>query len=95
MDIRSSNVSFQTFQNELKLDLEEIVNSNEHLSEYVSLFIHDQETENLLDRLMMLLDYVRDKDLLERCFQQHLVQRLLSDKPMSENMTNARAKTSS
>ena len=58
MDIRSSNVSFQTFQNELKLDLEHIVNSNEHLSEYLSLFIHDQETENLLDRLMMLLDYV-------------------------------------
>ena len=80
---------FQTFQNELKLDLEEIVNSNKHISEYLSLFLQDQQTEDILDRLMMLFDYIREKDRFERWFHLHLAQRLISNKPMSDEMTNA------
>ncbi len=84
-------------RNQLNSDLEYIINLNENIPEYLSLYIHDklqkidhnvadQTIEILFDKVMMLLNCLREKDVFERWYQWHLAQRLLLDKPMSQSM---------
>ncbi|EJT72494.1 Cullin-3 [Gaeumannomyces tritici R3-111a-1] len=66
-------------------------------SEYVSLFIDDNlkrgirgktdgEVGVILDKAIVLIRYLRDKDLFERYYQKHLARRLLHSKSGSEEV---------
>ncbi|CAF1210362.1 unnamed protein product [Rotaria sordida] len=48
--------------------------------------VEEQKIEIIFDKLIMLLDYLREKDIFERSYQRPLAQRLLSNKPILDNM---------
>jgi cullin 3 len=88
--------SEKTFRQRIDSDFEYIINLNEHSPEYFSLFIDDQlmnggknlgdqVVEVVLDKAMMLLCYLKDKDAFEQYYKQHLAKRLLSNKPVSDD----------
>lgn len=87
----------QIFQEQLYSDLKSIVNYNRAIPKYLSLFIHEklqkidsdlieQALEILFDKLMVLVDYLHEKDAFEQWYERHLARRLLDDKPMSDTM---------
>ncbi len=86
----------QIFRSQLNFDLRYIINFNQKIPEYLSSFIHDklhhdsadQDVQILFDKIMMLWDYLREKDVFERWYHRHLAQRLLSDQTMSNNAEN-------
>ena len=72
---------------------------NPDIPEYLSLFIHGKLKQNdydlpnqvddmIFDKATMLVDYLREKDIFERFYQHHLAQRLLSNKPISNDTEN-------
>ena len=58
--------------------------------------VAEDEIEGLIDRVMLLFRHLQDKDVFESYFKKHLAQRLLSGRPMSEDLERgiiARLKT--
>jgi cullin 3 len=66
-------------------------------SEYISLFIDenmkkgikgktDEEIDKVLEKAIVLLRYVQDKDLFERYYKKHLCRRLLMNKSISNDV---------
>ena len=89
----------QILKRRLNSDLESIINSNPDIPEFLSLFIHgrlkqndydrpSQDDDLIVDKATMLLDYLREKDTFEQCYQRHLAQRLFSNKPISNDTEN-------
>ncbi|CAF3002400.1 unnamed protein product [Rotaria sp. Silwood2] len=80
-------------------DLEYFINLNQHISAYLSLFINNklkinksdddsQEIGIVLDKTMMLADYLPEKDVFEQYYRKHFAQRLPSKQLASEHMEN-------
>jgi len=73
------------FQNALNFAFDYIINLNAQFPEFISLFVDykfrrgvsDEDVEILLDKVMMLLRYVQEKDVLEKYCRLHLAKRLL------------------
>lgn len=74
----------------------DFINLFNRSSEYVSLFIDDNlkrgikgkteaEVDVILDKAIVLLRYITDKDLFERYYQKHLARRLLQGKSESQD----------
>lgn len=74
--------------------LMEFINKNPKASEYLSLYIDskikkssryktDEECEVILDKAVMLFQYIKDKDLFEKYYKNHLTRRLLQQKYLS------------
>jgi len=72
----------------------ETINSFPRCSEYISLFIDENmkkglkdkseaEVDVVLDKAIVLLRYIQDKDLFERYYKKHLCKRLLMQKSIS------------
>lgn len=72
----------------------EVVNSNTRCSEYLSLFFDenlkkgikgktDEEVDTLLENGIVLLRYIKDKDLFEDYYKKHLSRRLLKQRLVS------------
>ena len=87
----------QTLQTALTKSFSDFINSFPRSSEYISLFIDDNlkrglkgKTENevdaVLDKAIVLLRYVQDKDLFERYYKKHLARRLLLGKSISTDV---------
>ena len=58
--------------------------------------VAEDEIEHLIDRVMLLFRHLQDKDVFESYFKQHLAQRLLGGRPVSEDLERgiiARLKT--
>lgn len=76
------------------MDLENTININSNIPEYLSLFIHyqlekideSQINEILFDKIKVLLTYLREKDIFEQWYQSHLARRFIFDKPISEDI---------
>lgn len=75
----------------------DFINMFNRSSEYVSLFIDDTlkrgvkgkteaEVDTLLDKAIVLLRYVTDRDMFERYYQKHLARRLLQGKSDSQDV---------
>eukprot|EP00756_Hemistasia_phaeocysticola_P016120 Hpha_TRINITY_DN15458_c2_g1::TRINITY_DN15458_c2_g1_i1::g.173426::m.173426/K03869/CUL3; cullin 3 len=68
----------------------QIVNKNTRFAEYLSLFVDakirkrgtEEDMEGHFDKALVLLRYLRDKDLFERYYKNHLARRLLFGKTM-------------
>ncbi|KAI9673887.1 MAG: Cullin-3 [Caeruleum heppii] len=86
--------SDQGLQTSLTRSLSEFINSFGRSSEYISLFIDENlkrglkgktegEVDAVLDKAIVLLRYVQDKDLFERYYKKHLSRRLLMGRSVS------------
>eukprot|EP00891_Asterochloris_glomerata_P001669 jgi/Astpho2/1669/e_gw1.00032.27.1_t len=92
--------SDKLFQNVLNNSFEHFINLNQRSPEYISLFMDDRlrrgpkgmnedETEDVLDKVMMLFRYLQEKDIFEKYYKQHLAKRLLSGKVVSDDAERA------
>lgn len=72
----------------------EFINANERCSEYISLFFDEnlkkgikgkteEEIDSLLDRGIVLLRFINDRDLFEQYYKKHLSRRLLLKRSVS------------
>ena len=79
------NTSFETF-----------MNLNPRSPEFISLFVDDKlrkglkgatedDSELVLDKVMMLFRYLQEKDVFEKYFKQHLAKRLMGGRTASED----------
>lgn len=95
----SSFNSDQPLQTALTRSFADFINSPTfpRTSEYISLFIDenmkkgikgktDNEIDIVLDKAIVLLRYVQDKDLFERYYKKHLCRRLLMNKSISNDV---------
>ena len=84
----------QTLQAAFTKSFSEFINAFERCSEYLSLFFDENmkkgikgkteaEVDALLDKGIILLRYVQDKDLFERYYKKHLSRRLLLKRSVS------------
>ena len=91
--------SDQLLQTKLTSSFTEFINTTTFTrsSEYISLFIDDNmkkgikgKTENeidaILEKAIILLRYIQDKDLFERYYKKHLCKRLLMNKSLSNDV---------
>ncbi|KAK3443039.1 hypothetical protein EUGRSUZ_B03428 [Eucalyptus grandis] len=85
----------QTFQNALNSSFEYFINLNARSPEFISLFVDDklrnglegvgeEDVEVILDKVMMLFRSLQEKDVFEKYYEQHLAERLLSGKTVSD-----------
>eukprot|EP00696_Hemimastix_kukwesjijk_P010326 gnl/Hemi2/23020_TR7706_c0_g1_i2.p1 gnl/Hemi2/23020_TR7706_c0_g1~~gnl/Hemi2/23020_TR7706_c0_g1_i2.p1 ORF type:complete len:741 (+),score=278.60 gnl/Hemi2/23020_TR7706_c0_g1_i2:89-2311(+) len=83
--ITTMNKAFETF-----------VNMNSRSQEFLSLFLDDKlrrsfkgvsedDIDKVLDKVIAVFRYVRDKDVFERYFKMHLSKRLLTAKSLSDD----------
>ncbi|KAJ0659843.1 putative cullin [Helianthus annuus] len=84
----------KTFQNALNSSFEYFINLNQRSPEFISLFLDDklrkgleskEDVEVALDKVMMLVRYLKEKDEFEKYYKQHLATRLLSGISVSED----------
>ncbi|ORX61458.1 Cullin-domain-containing protein [Hesseltinella vesiculosa] len=85
--------SFQTTFNEA---FEQFINENAKSAEFISLYIDENlkkglkgktedEVDDILDKTIMLFRFLRDKDVFERYYKQHLAKRLLFNRSVSDD----------
>ncbi|XP_063941565.1 cullin-3B-like [Daucus carota subsp. sativus] len=86
----------KTFQNAFDSSFESIFNLNPRSSEFISLFldytlrkglkvVSEENVEAALNKIVVLLRFLKEKDVFEKYYKQHLAQRLLSAKTVSYN----------
>mmetsp|Transcript_2907 Transcript_2907/g.8201 ORF Transcript_2907/g.8201 Transcript_2907/m.8201 type:complete len:480 (-) Transcript_2907:633-2072(-) len=84
------------FQNTLNQAFENFINLNLRSPEFISLFMDDKlrrglkgmtedDTEVVLDKVMMLFRFLQEKDVFEKYYKQHLAKRLLSGRTVSDD----------
>lgn len=84
----------QALETALTRSFSEFINAFPRSSEYISLFIDENmkkgikgktesEVDMLLDKAILLLRYIQDKDMFERYYKKHLCKRLLMAKSLS------------
>lgn len=96
---RESFNSDNLLQTALTRSFADFINSSTfpRSSEYISLFIDENmkkgikgktemEIDNVLEKAIILLRYVQDKDLFERYYKKHLCRRLLMNKSISNEV---------
>ncbi|CDK27209.1 unnamed protein product [Kuraishia capsulata CBS 1993] len=75
----------------------ELVNLNPKVAEYLSLFVDDgirksfkekshDEYESILDKSIVIFRFIKDKDLVEKYYKNHLAKRLLQQKSFSSDI---------
>lgn len=81
----------------LELSFQDFINENERSSEHLSLFLDqhlkqgakgrtEAEVDVLLDKGIVLLQYIADKDAFEKYYKKHMSRRLLMKKTVSRDM---------
>jgi cullin 3 len=86
----------KTFQNALNSSFEYFINLNAQSPEFLSLFVDDklckglrgeseEDMEVVLDKVMMLFRYLKEKDVFEKYYRQHLAERLVAGKSVSDD----------
>lgn len=84
-------------QTSLTRSFTDFINAFHRSPEYISLFIDDNlrrglkgktetEADEVLEKAIVLLRYVRDKDLFERYYKKHLAKRLLGGRSVSNDV---------
>ena len=84
------------FVNALHLSFENFVNLNNRSAEYLSLYVDDklrrglkgaeeEEVEATLDRAIVLFRFLREKDVFQKYYQEHLSKRLLGGRTTSDD----------
>ncbi|KAJ7522610.1 hypothetical protein O6H91_18G019400 [Diphasiastrum complanatum] len=96
--IRLSVKNDITFQNALSAAMETFVNSSKWAAESISLYMDDKLRKaadlkqvnttdvEILDKVMMLIPYLHDKDVLKKNYRTNLAKRLLSGGAVSHKM---------
>eukprot|EP00727_Mastigamoeba_balamuthi_P013771 m51a1_g9016 putative cullin c (746) ;mRNA; r:171252-174367 len=88
--------SDKTFAQTINQSFESFINANPKSPENLSLFVDDKlkkglkgvsddETDVILNKVMMLFRFVQDKDVFERYYKQHLARRLLLGRSVSDD----------
>ena len=86
----------KTFQNALNSSFEYFINLNAQSPEFISLFVDDklrkglrgeseEDMEVVQDKVMMLFRYLKEKDVFEKYYRQHLAERLVAGKSVSDD----------
>jgi cullin 3 len=86
----------QSIEVEVYNTLEAIINENLRSAEFISLFLDenlkkglkgksDEEVESLLDQAIVLFRFLREKDIFDRYYKQHLAKRLLLGRSVGED----------
>ena len=94
---RNSFAADPPVQTALTKSFSEFINNFQRSAEYLSLFIDENmkkslkgktenETDVILEKAIILLRYIQDKDLFERYYKKHLCKRLLTRKSLSKDV---------
>lgn len=94
--VREAFANDKTFQNALNHAFEYFLNLNSRSPEFISLFVDDklrkglkgvseEDSERVLDKVMMLFRYLQEKDVFEKYYKQHLAKRLLGGRTVSDD----------
>ncbi|KAJ1342775.1 hypothetical protein BSLG_002679 [Batrachochytrium salamandrivorans] len=86
----------KSFQNEINAAMEMCINLNPKCPEFLSLFVDDnlrkgikgkseEEVEQFLEKAVSIFRFVREKDVFERYYNQHLAKRLLYGRSISHD----------
>ncbi|KAG0193393.1 Cullin-3 [Apophysomyces sp. BC1034] len=86
----------KTFQTTFNEAFEEFINDNPKSAEFISLFIDENlkkglkgksedEVDDVLAKTITLFRFLRDKDVFERYYKQHLAKRLLFNRSVSDD----------
>jgi|Transcript_52290 cullin 3 len=86
----------KTFETAITKAFEEIVNKNTRFPEYLSLYVDsklrkgktqlpDEEYDAIFDKVLTLFRYLREKDVFEKYYKNHLAKRLLHQKSTSDD----------
>ncbi|ESW97177.1 hypothetical protein KL918_000786 [Ogataea parapolymorpha] len=82
---------------EVESSVSEFLNSDNKTAEYLSLYIDDgikksfkdksqEEVENLLDKSIIVFRFIKEKDVFEKYYKNHLARRLLQQKSSSNDI---------
>lgn len=106
--LNKSFVSDKDFRSTLSGAYEAIINASQRSPEFLSLFVDDRfrkhtketnesELEKTLDKVMVMYRLLKDKDLFEKYYKNHLAKRLLNGRSAedAERMMITRLKTDS
>ena len=94
--VREAFGNDKSFQNALNQAFEFFMNLNPRSPEFISLFVDDklrkglkgvseEDSERVLDKVMMLFRYLQEKDVFEKYYKQHLAKRLLGGRTVSDD----------
>jgi len=86
----------KNFQHALNQAFEHFINLSNRSPEFISLFIDEklrkglkgvseEETEQTLEKVMMLFRFIQEKDIFEKYYKQHLARRLLLGRSVSDD----------
>eukprot|EP00761_Pharyngomonas_kirbyi_P013194 gb/GECH01013221.1/.p1 GENE.gb/GECH01013221.1/~~gb/GECH01013221.1/.p1 ORF type:complete len:750 (+),score=201.49 gb/GECH01013221.1/:1-2250(+) len=89
------NIRDKDFSIAIKRGFEDIVNSNQRLPEFLSLYVDSKlkkgknqipetEYDSLFDRVISIFRHMREKDIFERYYKHHLASRLLGGRSASD-----------
>lgn len=94
--VRKSFYNDKQFQNGVNAAFESFMNLNHRSPEFISLFvdeklkkglkgISEEESEEVLDKVVTLFRFLQEKDVFEKYYKQHLAKRLLSGRSVSDD----------
>ncbi|KAG0259249.1 Cullin-3 [Mortierella polycephala] len=98
--LASSFAKNKAFETTIDSAFDSLINLNAKAPEFISLFIDnklkkdfkgksDDEVENILNKTTRLFQFLSDKDVFERYYKQHLSNRLLHGKSLSDETERA------
>eukprot|EP00998_Keelungia_sp_KM082_P005544 NODE_185_length_2391_cov_79.549912_g180_i0.p1 GENE.NODE_185_length_2391_cov_79.549912_g180_i0~~NODE_185_length_2391_cov_79.549912_g180_i0.p1 ORF type:complete len:747 (+),score=212.89 NODE_185_length_2391_cov_79.549912_g180_i0:78-2318(+) len=85
----------RTFEAAINKAFEDIVNKNQRIPEYLSLYVdsklrkgktqaRDEDLDTIFDRCLIIFRYLKEKDVFEKYYKNHLAKRLLGGKSGSD-----------
>ncbi|KAJ9470606.1 Cullin-3B [Diplonema papillatum] len=94
LEVSAGNrVRDKAFESEIRQAFVTIVNKNQRFAEFLAMAVDtklrkkgvtEDECDGYFDKIIVLFNYLRDKDIFERVHKQHLAKRLLFSKAINE-----------
>ncbi|KAL0477261.1 cullin C [Acrasis kona] len=93
---KGNRIRDQDFSKAIKEAFDNVVNQNKRFPEYLSLLldtklkkgkqaVEDEQLDTFFDQVIMVFRHVREKDIFERYYKEHLAQRLLEERSASDD----------
>jgi cullin 3 len=94
--VKGNRIRDQDFSKAIKEAFDNVVNENKRFPEYLSLLldtklkkgkqaVEDEQLDTFFDQVIMVFRHVREKDVFEKYYKEHLAQRLLEERSASDD----------
>jgi cullin 3 len=94
--VKGNRIRDQDFSKAIKEAFDSVVNENKRFPEYLSLLldtklkkgkqaVEDEQLDTFFDQVIMVFRHVREKDVFEKYYKEHLAQRLLEERSASDD----------